>query len=200
MEMLSALVHMRRGEDALAIKHFTTAEITAQATAPERLTHFFYFQFGAASEQAGEHAAAERHLRKSLELNPDFAPAQNYLGYLWAERGERLEEALELIERAVGSEPGNAAYLDSLAWVLFKLDRPEDALAKVLESIEHLEEPDATVQEHLGDIRARLGDTPGAVEAWWTAYRLQPSEALRQKLEQAGQSVPEPEPPEPNHE
>ena len=40
--------------------------------------------FGAASEQAGEHAAAERHLRKSLELNPDFAPAQNYLGYLLA--------------------------------------------------------------------------------------------------------------------
>jgi tetratricopeptide (TPR) repeat protein len=192
LELLSALVQMRRGEYAAALGHFASAEINAQAVDPRRLTHFFYFQYGAASEQAGDHAGAERYLRKSLELNPGFAPAQNYLGYLWAERGENLVEALELISSAVRSEPTNAAYLDSLGWVLFRLNRVEDALTQILKAIQHIEEPDATVYEHLGDIQERLGRRDDAVAAWRKAFEIKPSEALRRKLEEAGHptSVP----------
>jgi len=190
MEMLSGLVHMRREEPVAAMKHFTSAEIMAQATDPERLTEFFYFQYGAASEQAGEYAAAERHLRKSLELDPDFAPAQNYLGYMWTDRGEHLEEARALIEKAVQTDPQNAAYLDSLGWVLFKLNRPQEALAEILKAIDHLDEPDPVVYEHLGDIHAQLGDTRQAAEAWRKAYELEPTEKLREKIESAGQAVP----------
>jgi len=192
MEMLSALVHMRRGENATAIGHFSTAEITAQAMNPERLTHFFYFQYGAASEQAGEFAAAERHLKKSLELDPDFAPSQNYLGYMWADRGEHLGEALELIQRATRSDPENAAYLDSLAWVLFKLDRLEEALTEIRKAIECLEESDSTVYDHLGDIHARLEEWEEAIAAWQQSYTIDPTDEVRDKLEAAGQAVPAP--------
>ncbi len=194
MELLSALVHIRRGEGAAALAHFTAAEITAQAVDPERLTHFFYFQYGAASEQAGEYVAAERHLKKSLELNPQFAPAQNYLGYMWADRGDHLEEALDLIRTAVASAPTNAAYLDSLAWVLFKLDRTDEALSQILKAVEHLEQPDATVYDHLGDIRAKLGQRDEAVDAWKKSYEIEAADAVLRKLEKAGHPVVMPAP------
>lgn len=189
MEMLTALRHMRLEEFSKAIGHFTSAELSAQATDPERLTEFFYFQYGAACERAGEHQAAERHLRKALELDPSFAPAQNYLGYMWAEADQNLEEALELIEAAVAADPENAAYLDSLAWVLFKLERPEAALAAILKAVERLEEPDAVVYSHLGDIHARLGQERDAITAWRRAYELEPTDSLLRKLQDAGESI-----------
>jgi len=189
MELLSGMVHLRRGEASLALPHFTTAEITAQALDPERLTYFFYFQFGIAAEQAGDPLASERHMKKCLELNPDFAPAQNYLGYMWADRGEHLEEALELIEKAVESEPDNDAYLDSLGWVMFKLNRLEEALEALLKSIEHLEEPDATVYDHLGDVYDAINRRDEAIEAWLRSYGLNQTNSVREKLEQAGHPV-----------
>ena len=63
---------------------------------------------------------------------------------MWAERGENLQEALAMIEKAVKFEPKNAAFLDSLGWVLFKLNKPEEALPHMLKSIEFNDEPDAT--------------------------------------------------------
>lgn len=189
MEMLSAMVDLRRGEPARALEHLTTAEITAEAVDPDRLNDFFYFQFGAASEQAGDIVAAERHLKKCLELNPDFASAQNYLGYLWADRSEHLDEALDLIQAATDSDPENAAYLDSLGWVLFKLNRHEEALAAMQKALEHLEELDATIFDHLGDIHEALNDRDEAVEFWMKAYEIQPTRAVREKLKNAGQTV-----------
>ncbi len=190
MEMLSAMVHLQRGEASLALPHFTAAEITAQALSPERLTYFFYFQFAVAEEQDSDLASAERHLKKCLELNPDFAPAQNYLGYLWAERGEHLEDALDLVEKAVASEPENAAYLDSLGWVLFKLDRREEALEVLLRALEHLEKPDATVYDHVGDVYESLNQPQRSVEYWIQSYELNPTDSVLEKLERAGHPMP----------
>jgi tetratricopeptide (TPR) repeat protein len=190
MELLSAMVHLRRGEASLALPHFTTAEITAQALTPERLTYFFYFQFAIAEEQDADPVSAERHLKKCLELNPDFAPAQNYLGYLWADRGEHLDEALGLIEKAVASEPANAAYLDSLGWVLFKLNRREVALEALLKAVEHLEKPDATVYDHLGDVYESLDQRQRSVEFWLQSYELDPTDSVREKLKKAGHPMP----------
>jgi tetratricopeptide (TPR) repeat protein len=163
---------------------------------PERLTCYFYFQFAVAAEQAGDATAAERYLKKSLELNPDFTPAQNYLGYMWADAGEHLEEALELIEKAVEVEPENPAYLDSLGWVLFKLDRPELALEKLMKAVELLDAPDAVVYDHLGDVHEALKQRTLAVEAWEVSYRLSPTNSIKLKLEHAGRSVPPVEDPE----
>jgi tetratricopeptide (TPR) repeat protein len=175
-EFYSGLAHMRAERWEQATRHFTTAEIIASADRPQRMTHIFYFQFGAASERRGDYEAAERHFRKCLELSPDFAEALNYLGYMWAERGENLDEAKSMIERAVAQEPDNAAFLDSLGWVLFQLGRPEEALPWLEKAIAESEEPDPILLDHLGEIYWALGREAEARAAWRKALALQPDD------------------------
>ncbi|PYL01726.1 MAG: hypothetical protein DME19_00630 [Verrucomicrobia bacterium] len=124
LEFLTAAAHARSRKYGEAVKHFTEAEVIAKANEPDSLTYIFYFQFGSALERHGGYAEAEKYFRKCLELSPNSAEAMNYLGYMWADRGENLEEARSLIEKAVEQEPKNAAYLDSMGWVLFKLKQP----------------------------------------------------------------------------
>src|SRR2546423_3850673 len=110
----------------------------------------------------------------------------NYLGYMWAEHGMKLEEANELIEKAVKAEPKNAAYLDSLGWVRFKLGRPKEALDPELKAVELSEQPDATVYDHLGDIYAALKQRDKAREAWKKSVSLEANEQVKKKLEAPG--------------
>ncbi|MGV3754750.1 MAG: tetratricopeptide repeat protein, partial [Verrucomicrobiota bacterium] len=163
----------------------TAGEAMARATAPERLTHLFYFQLGAAYERNKEHAEAVKYFEKCLEMEPDFAEALNYLGYMWAERGENLERAKILIEKALKQEPENAAFLDSMAWVLFKLNQPKPALDWMLKAMKHIEEEDATLYDHLGDIYASMKDYPKAREAWEKSLKIEVSDEVKKKLESA---------------
>jgi len=186
MDFIEALTHVRREQYERALTLFTRAEISAQALEPERLTPVFHFQFGAAAERAGDHPLAERHLERCLELDSTFAPAQNYLGYMWAERGENLSRAEALVRSALESEPDNAAYLDSLAWVLFKQDLPAEALVVMLRALDHLEEPDAIVYEHLGDIHESLGRTEDAVAAWTRSMEIEATDRVKDRLLEQG--------------
>jgi Flp pilus assembly protein TadD len=92
-----------------------------------------------------------------------------------AEKGMNLAEAHELIQKAVRLEPENAAFLDSLAWVLYKLDRPQDALVPMLKAIEKAEKPDPTLYDHLGDIYAAMKQHDQAREAWSRALKVEPA-------------------------
>src|SRR5258708_36717235 len=103
---------------------FTAADVVPKPPEPARLNHLFYFQLGAACERNGDYDQAEKNFLKSLEVSPDFAEALNYLGYMWAEHGQHLERAKDLIEKALNNEPKNAAHLDSLGWGHFKLNHP----------------------------------------------------------------------------
>src|SRR6185295_16238811 len=123
---------------------------------PDKLTAQFYFQLGSAAERAKDIEQAVKHFRRALEMDPDFAEALNYLGYMWAERGENLDEAKSMIERALKEEPKNAAFLDSMAWVLYKLKKPTEALGYMQKALDLTKEPDATLLDHLGDIYAAL--------------------------------------------
>jgi len=183
LEYLTALARVRLRDYAGAIRHFTAAEVVARVTETNRLTHTFYFEFGAALERNGDFEAAVQTLEKSLALAPQFPEAQNYLGYMWAERGTNLDRAHALIRQAVEAQPNNAAYLDSLAWVLFKLGKPQEALDAMLRALQADRQPDPTLYDHLGDIYAALGQWPQAREAWRKALELAPSETLRKKLE-----------------
>ena len=182
MEFVMAVTHARLERYEEALRYFREAELLAEASAPERLNQGFYFQFGAAAERFGDFVQAELHFRKCLDQEPDFAEALNYLGYMWAERGENLEEARQFIERAVELEPENGAFLDSLAWVLFKLGQPREALTWMQKALEFAEEPDPTLYDHLGDILAALGENEEARAAWERSLELKPDEALRSKL------------------
>jgi tetratricopeptide (TPR) repeat protein len=116
-------------------------------------------------EAKGDAAGAEASLRELLVRDPQDATALNYLGYMFAERGARLDEAVDLVQRALKIEPDNPSFLDSLGWAYFQqgrlelADRPlTDAAAKLPAS--------SVVQDHLGDLRFKQGRFAEAAAAW----------------------------------
>jgi len=182
-EYLLGVACQTRKEYAMAVDHFTSAEHLAQAGETNRLNHIFYFQVGTAFERKGDRAEAERYFEKCLALAPDDADALNYLGYMWAEKGEKLDQARVMIERAVKTDPTNAAFLDSLGWVWFQLGQPRQALTYLLQAIAHDEKPDATVFDHLGDAYAALNEMAKAREAWVKSLSIETNAAVKKKLE-----------------
>jgi tetratricopeptide (TPR) repeat protein len=167
-----------------AIRHFKEAEVIGLATDPARLDQRFYFQFGAACERGGAFKQAEEYLQKCIGFAPDFAEALNYLGYMLADRGEQLPRARLLIEKAISLDPRNGAYLDSLGWVLFKLNQPQQALPQMLKAIQYTPEPDPTVLNHLGQIYLALHQTGKAIEAWKKSFAIDANEDAKRKLDQ----------------
>jgi tetratricopeptide (TPR) repeat protein len=186
LEFYTSLAFSREKSYPEALRHLVAAEVIAKATDPSQLNEGFYFQLGATYERSGDLAQAEQYFEKCLKLAPEFAEALNYLGYMWAEHGTNLSRARELIEKAVKAEPKNAAYLDSMAWVLFKLNQPKEALPWALKAAEFSEQPDATLYDHLGDIYAALKEPEQAREAWRKSVALEPNEEVRKKLEAGG--------------
>jgi tetratricopeptide (TPR) repeat protein len=186
MEFYTAMAYSRQKSYAEALRHFISAEVIAKATDPRQLTESFYCQVGATCERKGDYAAAEDYFQKSLNLAPDFAEALNDLGYMWAEHGMKLDKARDLIEKAIKVEPKNAAYLDSMAWVLFKLNQPTEALPYALKAVELSEQPDPTVFDHIGDIYAALKQSDKAQEAWRKSLSLEPNEQIQKKLDAGG--------------
>jgi tetratricopeptide (TPR) repeat protein len=138
---------------------------------PESLQLWFWL--GAAHERTGQPAAAEGAFRRVLSLNPEFAPALNYLGYMWVEKGENLEEAQQLVQRAVALEPNNGAYVDSLGWAYFQLQDYVEA-RDLLERAVRLMPDDAVVLEHLGDVYNALGQSQDARRVYERAVELNP--------------------------
>ncbi len=111
------------------------------------------FARAAAHERLGEAEAASSLFLKILESDPEDAAAANYLGYMWADRGENLDRALDLINRAVAADPENVAYLDSLGWVYFRrgdLDEAERWLRRAIELGGDV--GDGTILCHLGEV------------------------------------------------
>ena len=135
----------------------------------------FYFNYGAAAEQAGLYNKAADLLRKSIALDPEnSAEASNYLGYMWADHNLNLEEAETMIRRALQSEPNNASYLDSLGWVEFRKGQFDRALDDLLRAAKTAEREDPVVFEHIGDTYLKLNRTKEALEAWQKALSLDP--------------------------
>jgi tetratricopeptide (TPR) repeat protein len=149
-----------------------------------------YF-LGVALERTAQGERSIATFRGLVRDQPDFAPALNYLGYLWAERGENLEEALALVERAVALDPSNGAYIDSLGWANYRLGRFPEA-RKHLEQAVALLPDDATVLEHLGDVYAALGERALAEQTYRRALDLKAGNAdeVRRKLAQLDRPQP----------
>ncbi len=145
-----------------------------------------YYSRGISHERSGDFPKAEADLRKALALNPDQPQVLNYLGYTFVDRGENLQEALGMIERAVAGQPDSGYIIDSLAWAYFRLGRYQDALAP-MEQASLLEPVDPIVTDHLGDIYWAVGRTREAQFQWSRALSFEPVEKdairIRLKLE-----------------
>jgi tetratricopeptide (TPR) repeat protein len=118
--------------------------------------------------KANRKADAERMARQVLALEPKNANALNYLGYMLAERGEKLDEAIHLVMQALEIDPDNGAFLDSLGWAHFRKGNFAEAEKYISAAAEKMPE-NSDVQDHLGDVLARLRRWPDAITAWTRA-------------------------------
>jgi tetratricopeptide (TPR) repeat protein len=164
-------------------------------TKPDKET--VYFMRGAMYERLKNFDASEAEFRKVLELDPDSAGALNYLGYMLADRGVRLDEAQKMIARALELDPDNGAYLDSLGWVYYRQNRLDDAVQTLVRALSKSGVgDDPTVHDHLGDVYLKLGKTKDAITQWQASLKeaetdpqsdIEPGElaTINKKLEDA---------------
>lgn len=117
---------------------------------------------------AGRAPDAERALRQILAIEPGHANALNYLGYLLALRGGQLDEAVQLVQRALDTDPSNGAFLDSLGWVHFRRGDFVEAEKYLTAAAERLPR-NSEVHDHLGDAHASRGRWQEAIGAWTRA-------------------------------
>jgi len=123
------------------------------------------FARGAMFERQKNFDAAEKSFRSVLSADPNNAGALNYLGYMFADRGVRLDEAKELIAKALDIEPGNPAYEDSLAWVYYHQDQLDQAVVEMQKALLRIAD-DPTMHDHLGDIYFKQGKIREAIQQW----------------------------------
>ncbi len=153
----SRLKRWKDAEDAIA-------KADKLSVKPEEKQYIFFLQ-GAMYERQKKYDLAEQMFRQVLQQDPNNTMTLNYLGYMLADHNMRLEEALNLIKKALNLDPQNGAYLDSLGWAYFKLgnyDLAEENLRKAAEKTPN----DATVQDHLGELYAKTGQLKMAATHW----------------------------------
>jgi len=143
------------------------------------------FQLAIAEDRLGHFDNAVREFQDLLTIDPKNAPAMNYLGYTWADKGIRLEEAEKLLRQAVQIEPDSGAYLDSLGWVRLKRGDSQEA-RHFLEKAAMLT-PDPLIYDHLGDACLADKHPEAALQAWSKALSMDPKNAaVRKKLQEQG--------------
>jgi len=132
-----------------------------------------------AAEKVNRLDMLESDLRRLIELKPDYAHAYNALGYTLADRTPRLQEAIELLEKAIKLAPDDAFILDSMGWALFKAKRYKEAADYLRRA--HDAKPDPEIAAHLGEALWQLGEMTEARQVWQGALQDHPeNEVLRE--------------------
>ena len=177
LTMLTAVALAEAKQHQEALHCFALAERQFLNSRSASLDAGFYFTYGAAAERAGLPEQASRLLLRSIELDPEnSAEALNYLGYMWVDRNQNLEEAGAYIQKALALRPNHPAYLDSLGWWHFKKGQYEDALREIRKALDKIKREDASeVYDHLGDILEKLSKPEEAIAAWKVAVELDPA-------------------------
>lgn len=154
----------------------------------------YYLTRAASLLEIDQWPRAETDLKRAVEIAPEEATALNYLGYSWAERGVNLEQAFDLIEKAVALQPSSGAIIDSLGWAYYQRGDYQEAVGH-LEQAASIEPADPTITDHLGDVYWRLGRRLEARYQWRRVLELDADEALRQAVEdKIDRGLPDPSP------
>jgi tetratricopeptide (TPR) repeat protein len=187
IEVHSALGDALRGAE----RYGESAEAYTRAIelidSPQRIHWVLFYTRGIAFERSDQWEAAEADFRTALELEPDQPLVLNYLGYSMVEQKRNLDEALEMIERAVKGQQDDGYITDSLGWVLYRMGRYEEAVPHMLRAVE-LVPDDPVINDHLGDVLWKVGRKREADFQWRRALSLGPAEELdmdrvRRKIE-----------------
>jgi tetratricopeptide (TPR) repeat protein len=126
------------------------------------------FELGAILEKQKRYADAEAAFRQVLTHDPDNAPTLNYLGYMLADRGERLDESVGYLKKALQIDPENGSYLDSLGWAYFKSNKFDLAADNLQRAAGQLK-TNSVIQDHYGEVLFKLGRYDEAIDAWTRA-------------------------------
>ena len=126
------------------------------------------FELGAVFDKQKRFADAEAAFRRVLAREPDHAGALNYLGYMLADRGERLDESVAFLKKALEIEPDNGSFLDSLGWAYYKTNRLDLASENLKRAAEQLK-TNSVIQDHYGDVLFKLARYTEAIDAWTRA-------------------------------
>ncbi|WP_299642785.1 tetratricopeptide repeat protein [uncultured Ruegeria sp.] len=186
-----ALADLQRRQEnyAAAVASYDTAIALTDSAAGGNW--FLHYARGISHERLKHWDQAEADFRRALELNPDQPQVLNYLGYSLVERKEKLDEALDMIERAVAARPDSGYIVDSLGWVLFRLGRYDEAVEHMERAVE-LMPVDPVVNDHLGDVYWAVGRAREAEFQWSRALSfIDPEDAdgeadpdrIRRKIE-----------------
>ncbi|NBS51636.1 MAG: hypothetical protein EBS96_03265 [Spartobacteria bacterium] len=189
--LLRAVALSQKQDHPAALLAFERTLVEASISSPEILDAAFYISYGSAAEKAGDHVKAAELLKKAIALDPlNSAEACNYLGYMWAERNENLDEAERLIMQAVQLDPSNGAYMDSLGWVWLCQGKFSKALAELMRAAEAMKNPDPVIFEHIGDAHEKLGRTADALHYWQKALQLEThNTSLAEKIDRNASKV-----------
>lgn len=166
-----------------AAKVFDTAIARVAKPGPRHAALFF--GRGMSRERTKDWPGAEADLKRALELMPEQPYVLNYLGYTWIDRGENLEQGMELLQRALKQRPDDGAITDSVGWAYYRLGKFELAV-EYLERAIQLKADDATIVDHLGDAYWHVGRRREARFQWERALAGKPEvdriDIIRRKL------------------
>ncbi len=147
----------------------------------------YYFEQGALLERLGQYDKAIASMKQTLEINPHHSNAHNFIGYIYATKGEDLDKALSHLKQALNIQPRNGYFLDSLGWIYHKKGEPKQALVHIKKAMVYAQ-PDPVLYDHLGDVYFSMDDVTQARKAWKTSLAL-----TLKKLEDPAGEIPDPD-------
>jgi tetratricopeptide (TPR) repeat protein len=139
-----------------------------------------HYSLGVLYEKTNRFHESINEMESVLKIDPANADALNFIGYTYADRGIRLDEAEKMIKKALTLKPGNVYMIDSLGWVYFRQNRMDMAIKYLKEASDGLPK-DPTIAEHLGDAYAKAGKMSEAIEIYKRALKLNPANGDLQK-------------------
>ena len=149
-----------------------------------------HFNLGTAYDKLSRFDDVERAMETALSLDPHHTDALNYLGYSYAERGIKIDQALSMTKRAVALKPENGYYVDSLGWAFYKSGMLAEALTEIKKAVA-LVGDDPVIYEHLGEVYLKQQKVSDAREAWLHSLEIDPSnDKLLQRFREQGLANP----------
>ena len=151
-----------------------------------------YYYLGTAYERLGKLYYAARQFNRAIKLNPDYAEAYNYLGYMYVYRGKKLDKSIKLIKKAIEIEPENGYFVDSLGWGYYKNGMLEKAMFQLERAVELTkgEKDDPVIRDHLGDVYFQKKMYNKAIKQWKKAVELgaEDRKIIEEKIKNAGEN------------
>ena len=172
-DALSALGNIQRARKDFKASIDSYTKALAVSGKPEKSLWSLYYYRGISYERDKQWPLAEADFKKALQLYPDQPLVLNYLGYSWVDRGEHLDEALNMLRRATELRPNDGYIVDSLGWAHYKLGRNDEAVTELERAID-LKPSDPVINDHLGDAYWKVGRKLEAKFQWNHARDLKP--------------------------